>query len=347
MNNTVKASLLILFISGALWAQDESPRVQSIRQGWEDHTSFQRKELISFINFLYDQEYYERARLALFEFLFLLPNDPLRGEAYYYIGDCYERNGQMDLALKYYGQALAESDSGSVVYTAALNRRTHAYLTGEDWDRVLELTAGSDDPYQLVYRGYAQMNRLDFVEARLAFRAAEERFDNRVYSRRLDPILKALDIVSGLESKSKARTILAGLVPGGGRAYLKGWKSALGVAISTGVLAVLVTRSLESNDGNLGFREPVGNWVPDGSSYGDDDGSSGGVLPRTIHLKGQPRMILIPAAVIGTGIYIGSIWGAVSDIQAQNIRLKERAVSRITRRYSPERFGDYSQPDFY
>jgi len=327
-------------------AQDANPRVQSIEQEWKEHASFQRNELISFINFLYNQEFYERARIAYFEFLFKLPNDPLTAEAYYYIGRCYEKLNRLDLALKYYGQSLSEADSGSIVYEAAFLRRTYVNVLKLDWTEVLKLTENSDNPYNMAYRGYAHMNQLDFIEARLAFRAAEARFDNKVYSRRLSPILRALDIVDNLESKSKVKTILAGLIPGGGRAYLKGWESALGAALSTGIVVALATRSFKVDSGNMGFTEPTENWIPDGASYNGEKKPDKRLLPQTLRLKSTGKMILVPAIGVGIGVYIGSIWGAVNDIESENIRLKQRAVSKVSRRYRPERFTDFSEPVF-
>lgn len=346
MHSRINQIVIFLFVVSITIAQDESPRVQSLRQEWSDHASFQRKELISFINFLYEQEFYERARLSLFEFLFRLPDDPLKPAAYYYIGDCYEQEGQFDLALKYYGQAIDESDSGSVVHTASGLRRAECYLRLKEWDTVLEFTERTEDPYLLTYRGYAHLNQLEFIEARISFKAAEAQFDNKVYSRRIAPILRAIDIVDNIEVKSKSRTIIAGLVPGGGRAYLKGWQSAAGAAVTTAVLAAFASRTFDGNEGSMGFEEPVGNWVPAGSDY-PEAGQGQRLLPRSLKLKSPSRSIILPAIAAGIGVYVGSIWGAVNDIHAQNRRLKERAVVKVSNRYPPEKFRDYTEPQFY
>ena len=59
MRNTLHKIIIILLFSG-LFAQEDSPKVQSLKQEWKEHASHQRKELIGFINFLYDQQFLKK-----------------------------------------------------------------------------------------------------------------------------------------------------------------------------------------------------------------------------------------------------------------------------------------------
>ena len=51
--------------------------VDEIRGNWQDHTAFQKHELLSFCDFLIDGGHYERALLSLFQYLYKFPGDSL------------------------------------------------------------------------------------------------------------------------------------------------------------------------------------------------------------------------------------------------------------------------------
>ena len=69
-----------------------------IKAEWQNYTSFQRQELVNFANFLFDEQFYERALLVFFQFLYKYPGDELEIAAYFNIAKCYEIMGIWDLA---------------------------------------------------------------------------------------------------------------------------------------------------------------------------------------------------------------------------------------------------------
>ena len=54
------------------WAQKQYISPDDIKLEWENHTSFQRQELVNFAKFLYDEGFYERALISYFQYLFCL-----------------------------------------------------------------------------------------------------------------------------------------------------------------------------------------------------------------------------------------------------------------------------------
>ena len=74
-SNTYIILLLICFIS----AQENYRSVEQIETEWGEHTTYQRDEMLSFCDFLFNEEYYERCLISCFQFLYRLPDDPLVG----------------------------------------------------------------------------------------------------------------------------------------------------------------------------------------------------------------------------------------------------------------------------
>ena len=85
---------------------------EDVKSEWQDYTSFQRQELVNFATFLYDEEFYERALLVYFQFLYKYPGDELEMAAYFKIGKCYEMMENWDLAENYYNRIIAKAPEG-------------------------------------------------------------------------------------------------------------------------------------------------------------------------------------------------------------------------------------------
>ena len=74
----MKLKLIIIFLSlGFLSAQQRYLSPDDVKVEWQNYTSFQRQELVNFATFLYDEEFYERALLVYFQFLYKYPGDVL------------------------------------------------------------------------------------------------------------------------------------------------------------------------------------------------------------------------------------------------------------------------------
>ena len=74
--------------------------------------------------------------------------------------------------------------------------------------------------------------------------------------------------------------------------------------------------------------------------------SSGYLLPGNLKLLSNKSSIIVPPAILLLGLYSGSIWKSVHDIDAANKKLTYRYTERVTKKLSINRFMDYEIPDF-
>ena len=58
--------------------QENYRSIEQIESEWGDYTKFQRDEMISFCDFLFNEGYYERCLISSFQFLYRLP-DTVKG----------------------------------------------------------------------------------------------------------------------------------------------------------------------------------------------------------------------------------------------------------------------------
>ena len=95
----MKLKLIIIFLLlDSISSQQKYLSPEDVKIEWQNYTSFQRQELVNFATFLYDKEFYERALLVYFQFLYKYPGDELEMAAYFKIGKCYEMMETWDLA---------------------------------------------------------------------------------------------------------------------------------------------------------------------------------------------------------------------------------------------------------
>ena len=204
----LKRYLYNLFI----WAMALSPlpaqttygTVADLEEQWKEYTGYQKEELTSFCDFLFDQGYYERCVVACFRYLFLYPDDLLTPNVYYKIARSYEEQGKYVLATDYFNKAQNEVQPNSSEFRATRYRLIYLNLMQGDYDTVYTMVGSTQDPYLITLDGYAKFNDLQFEEAK------KEKLPNR------DPV----------------RTGLFGIFPGGGRVYLQDWIPAVGTFAS-------------------------------------------------------------------------------------------------------------------
>jgi len=345
----IKNVLLIGLIVTTLVGQDQYRSVRNAQEDWQDYTKFQKHELLSFCDFLLEEEFYERALLSLFQYLYRYPQDSLETAVYYYIAQSYEFSGNADLANMYYDRVQEMSDSTDKVFRAAEYRKMFMMLEGGRYDEILERTEFSDDPYDLTFRGYTFFHTLQWTEARQSFLAAEEQFDHPYYSKRLAPMYKALDAAANVPLRNKWLSLAASFVPGGGHAYLAQWESAGGMMASMIIISSMLSSATSSQSGNTYFENSIQSVVPLSEGIKTTDGSfttqRGYSVPGSIKLTKENSSILIPPIVIGAGLYIGGIWKTWIDVDEANRARVERFVGKVTQKVSIVRFMDFPEPE--
>ncbi|MFQ6676171.1 MAG: tol-pal system YbgF family protein [Fidelibacterota bacterium] len=242
-----------LAVFQSLSGQEPRRTAEEIERQWRGYTSFQKHELLSFSDFLFNEGYYERTVLASFRFIFLYPDDERVPSVYYRIARSYEEMGSRDLAIEYYEQVQSEVDPASTEHLFARYRITYLNLLHGDYDRVIEGVRGSSDPYLLVFAGYAEFSQRHWKEARDYFSRARRTFGSGRRGAVLRRLIQACDRASDVPRGDPVRAALFGMVPGGGRVYLEDWFAALGTFVTTVGLGVQVLA-----DGG----SPVARWVP-------------------------------------------------------------------------------------
>ena len=325
--------------------------VDDIKDDWQDHTTFQKHELLSFCDFLIDGGHYERALLSLFQYLYKFPGDSLEVPVLYHIARSYDLSGNPILANRYYDQVINLADENFRVSQAANYRKLIIKYYQEDYKSVLEETDNATDPYLITLRGYIFLQELDWISARQAFLSADERFKHRYYSGLIAPIMQSIDNAAEVPMKNKWQTLAASLVPGGGRAYLREWGNAGGALASFFLVA-----SLASSNTDLLQSEPLllvdkrNAWIPHGVGHPYDKNDllksplSFG-LPTEVTLSNTNNNLIYTPAILAASIYLGTILKTYQDVDNANQRLFRNHIDITIAKTPLESFMDFAEPN--
>jgi len=316
--------------------------VDDIKDDWQDHTTFQKHELLSFCDFLIDGGHYERALLSLFQYLYKFPGDSLEVPVLYHIARSYDLSGNPILANRYYDQVINLADENFRVSQAANYRKLIIKYYQEDYKSVLEETDNATDPYLITLRGYIFLQELDWISARQAFLSADERFKHRYYSGLIAPIMQSIDNAAEVPMKNKWQTLAASLVPGGGRAYLREWGNAGGALASFFLVASLASSNTalttSSAVRNLSLVDNRNAWIPpkSPSSFG---------LPTEVTLSNTNNNLIYTPAILAASIYLGTILKTYQDVDNANQRLFRNHIDITIAKTPLESFMDFAEPN--
>ena len=343
--------IIIFLIFGSVCAQQKYLSPEDVKVEWKNYTTFQRQELVNFATFLYDEEFYERALLVYFQFLYKYPGDELEMAAYFKIGKCYEMMGDWDLAKNYYNRIIERMPSESVASKAAKYQLYYISLETKDHNKIVEKTFGTTDPYDLIFRAYAHFEMLEWEESKLAFKSAQAAFDHGHYTKLIKSWYSAIKTAENAPLKSKTPALLSSLFPGGGFLYLKQKENAIGtMGASFLITAAIISSSAISQKNKLSLNNNKQMVIPMSGDIVSKEGlfhsSSGYLLPGNLKLSSNKSSIIVPPAILLLGLYSGSIWKSVHDIDAANKKLTYRFTERVTKKLSINRFMDYEIPDF-
>ena len=327
--------------------------VDDIKDDWQEHTTFQKHELLSFCDFLIDGGHYERALLSLFQYLYKFPGDSLEVPVLYHIARSYDLSGNPILAIRYYDQVINLADENFRVAQAANYRKLIIKYYQEDYESVLEETDNATDPYLITLRGYIYLKDLDWISARQAFLSADERFNHRHYSELIAPIMQSIDNAAEVPMKNKWQTLAASLVPGGGRAYLREWGNAGGALASFFLVATLASSNtglMQSADPPFPFFDNRNALIPQGVGYPFDDNDvlksplSFG-LPTEVTLSNTNNNLIYTPAILAASIYLGTILKTYQDVDNANQRLFRNHINTTIAKTPLESFMDFAEPN--
>jgi len=346
----LKFTIIFLFLA-SVSSQQQYLSPDDVKVEWQNYTSFQHQELVNFATFLYDEEFYERALLIYFQFLYKYPEDELEMAAYFKIGKCYEMMENWDLAENYYNRIIEKAPKGSVASNAASYQLHYILLETKKYNKVIEKTSETSDPYNLIFRAYAHFEMLDWEDSKLSFRAAEASFDHDYYSKQIESWYSAIKTAKNAPLKSKTPALISSLFPGGGFFYLRQKENAFGaMGASFLISAAMVSSSVISQKNTLSLKDNKQMIIPmSGDILSKNDSfhsSSGYLLPGNLKLSSKKGSVLVPPAVLFLGLYFGSMWKAVYDIDEANQKLVRRFTGRVTKKLSINTFMDYEIPEF-
>ena len=337
--------ILVFQICG-LSGQENYRSVDDIKNEWDEHTNYQRDEMLSFIDFLFNEGHYERCLVSSFQFLYKLPEDPQETAILYLIARCYEGMENYTLARRYYNRVMKIEPETSVAYKASKYRETYSYLMEGDNKSVLINTEGSNDPYDLTLRAYSYFQSLHWEDARASFISAEEKFNHRHYSKLMVPIYQAIENVSNVQQHSHAKVALSGMFfPGGGQLFLKDRQNGQGILFTSLLLYGMYNLGASSElngkvqfDSSPGIVLPIYNGVSSGFSLSD------GSLTKSISAKSALIKYTIPPIIIGTVLHITSLVKSFSDTKEKNQSLIKYYAYESIEDMSAQRFLDFQEP---
>ncbi len=325
--------------------------VDDIKDDWKNYTTFQKHELLSFCDFLIDEGHYERSLLSLFQYLYKFPGDSLELPVLYHIARSYDLSGNPVLANRYYDQVINLSEENFRVSKAAKYRKLIMKYYQEDYESVLEETDNSTDPYMITLRGYVFLQELDWISARQAFLSADERFKHRHYSRLIASIMQSIDNAAEVPIKNKWQTLVASLVPGGGRAYLREWGNAGGAIASFFLVASLASSNTGlMQSGNLSLVDNRNELIPQGLDYKLDDNNLPESLlsfrlPTEVTLSNTNNNLIYTPAILAVSIYFGTIMKTYDGVDNANKRLFRNHINTTIDKTPLESFMDFSEPN--
>ncbi len=342
----LKSILYLFLVLSMSFSQQAYRSADQIELEWEGYTKFQRDEMASFCDFLFNEGYYERCLISSFQFLYRLPDDPVKPALLHLIARSYEEMGNYFLARRYYNRVVDIESSNSIAYKSAKYREIYCYLMEGDIESVKLKTDSTKDPYFLTLRGYSYLRSLDWEKARTVFISAEEKFKDKHYSKLMIPLYQAIENVSGIRKHSKFKVAMSGLfLPGGGQLALKDKKNAQGILISAlSFYSVYNSSRNSSSAGDVRFSRPSSTLLPIHEGVDESFNLAGGALSKPISAKSELVKYTLPPIIFGSALYVSSFVKSFIDTKEKNKNLVQYYANDKIALIPPQLFMDFEEP---
>ena len=347
MRNLRKRIIFAFLFSIVLCQNDIYRSVDEVQDEWSGYTSFQKEEMVSFCDFLFNEGHYERCLLSSFQLLYKFPHDPFIPTVNYYIARCYEEMENFVLAQRYYQKIIKDNDKTSVVFRAAKYRNQYTNLISGKTNDLLSGTQGTKDPYLLTFRGYAYMEKMNWEAARASFISAQNNFDHPHYDELMNPLYQTIENVSEVPKHNKYFVFLSSAIfPGGGQFLLEEWSNGKGILTSVSLMAIISNwAKVEELVGNNRVIENESSSIPLYKNIKTNHQlKRKDKIPAKLSLSYSSIKYLLPPIVIGSGVFIISSLKSFKDTDEKNKKLIEYYVSDRVSDISPSRFLDFPNP---
>ncbi len=235
-------------------SQSLNESVEDLENKWENYTTYQKEELLSFIDFLFEKKYYDKCITAGFRYNFLYPQDSLIPEVYFFIARSYEEVSEYKKALEFYKKSQNLVKINSSLFKSNQYRITYVYLMLGNFNEVNKISETSKDPYLITFNGFAKFNDLDFIGSKNEFNKARKLFKSKSNRRNLSILMRACENAKKLPNLNPLRAALYGIIPGGGRFYLQQYRQAIATFSSVLFLSINLNRNYNETI--------ISKWVP-------------------------------------------------------------------------------------
>ena len=341
--------IIVSFLLSFLISQDDIYRtVDDVKDEWTGYTSFQKEEMISFCDFLFNEGYYERCLLTSFRILYKFPHDPMVPTIHYYIARCYEEMDNYSLAHKYYRKVKEIDEQGSVAYKAAYYRDYYVNLLADELNQLLKETENIDDPYLMTFRGYAYLKEHKWEKARTSFINAQEKFELQYYDDLMIPLYKLIENVNTVPSHNKYLVFATSILfPGGGQFMLKEWKDGQGILSSVGLMMLIGSWAVVDRlAGEKRFMDNESTFIPlyNNFDHNNHELKNQDKIPSELNFSNSSIEYLIPPLIIGSSIFLSSSLKSFKDTEKKNKKLIEYYINDGINLASPARFLDFKEP---
>ena len=346
---TYYKQIIILFLLGQSFAQKDVYRnVEAIEKEWKGYTSYQKEEALSFCDFLFREGYYDRCLINAFQALYKFSDDDIVSILNYYIGRCYEEMMNYKLANIYYQKVIKKDPKDSQSYKAAFYRSVYVKLMMDDVDEVLKITDSSRaDPYLLTFRGYSYLKKKKWEEARTSFISAQSNFSHPHYDKLITPLFQTIEEVHTIPKHNRYLIFIMGSIfPGAGQFMLGNKTQGQGILSSVGLMMLISSwTTVKSLVGSSRAVDDISLSVPMFKNYTANNGlSKKDMIPDKIYTSSSSAKYLIPPILIGSSIFIASVYKSFEDTKQRNEELINIYIKKRIEKNSPSGFLDFSEP---
>ena len=163
--------------------------------------------------------------------------------------------------------------------------------------------------------------------------------------------MQSIDNAAEVPIKNKWQTLVASLVPGGGRAYLQEWGNAGGAIASFFLVASLASSNTDlMQSGNLSLVDNRNELIPQGLDYKLDDNNLPKSLlsfrlPTEVTLSNTNNNLIYTPAILALSIYLGTIMKTYDGVDNANQRLFRNHINTTIAKTPLESFMDFSEPN--
>ena len=330
-----------------LFSQSQYSSASQIKNDWKNYTGNQKKEALSFCQFLFDEGHYERSITACLQYLYNYPNDSLSNKIIYNIARSYDEIGSHLIARKYYSRIINSLNETNVLRISSEYRYIYSNYLEDNHKEVLSQTENTKDPYLLTIRAYSLLSLLEWGESRVSLVKAEKAFGHNHYSKKMIPLYQSIKNAAEVPQKNKYKVAFTGaMVPGGGYFLLDEWERGQGPLLTSLVFYGIYTLgNLSKISGSTRLSVSPSSSVPHSDNGSGSNGFPSASISKSVSSKSSVSEYTLPPLLIGFGVYFTSLYRSFKETRLRNKELLYVYIEKITTKVPLKDFLDFPEPN--